>query len=347
MSIKNKSFRLCSYLLCCIGLNLTLASSALANCPEILGRYQCTGFNADETLFLQISQISTVENECHLEFNMSSALGTKVSYAKRTLSYTIPDPVSSITKGFFDEPPLLFDHWDFDPFDFGPLTNESLLDSPLDKPINRGDTRWSKSDRNSLELLTNLSFFSTYASSNPESMELMVSFSKLEEKPVLVVQEFWPSLDGPALSFNCHFVLPPLPPSEVPPLVEENSSSSYQEDPSEYKDSMEISEPDSEFALPAPAKSETVQKGGKYRCPYPGCGRTFSQSGGLVAHKLAHSGEKPYSCPKCEKRFVNASNLKRHILHHNQVRYYCDFPGCGKSYSRKGTLKKHMQDHTE
>lgn len=32
----------------------------------------------------------------------------------------------------------------------------------------------------------------------------------------------------------------------------------------------------------------------KYRCPFDGCSKSFSQSTHLETHKRAHTGEKPY-----------------------------------------------------
>lgn len=34
------------------------------------------------------------------------------------------------------------------------------------------------------------------------------------------------------------------------------------------------------------------------------CGRSFSQHGYLVVHRRAHSGDRPYECTECGKRFV-------------------------------------------
>lgn len=41
------------------------------------------------------------------------------------------------------------------------------------------------------------------------------------------------------------------------------------------------------------------------------CGRSFSQHGYLVVHRRAHSGERPYACTECHKRFVTSRRKLR------------------------------------
>ena len=50
----------------------------------------------------------------------------------------------------------------------------------------------------------------------------------------------------------------------------------------------------------------------RYECNL--CGRRFARGTTLVRHKLAHSGEKPFSCKLCEKSFATKYTLKSHTL---------------------------------
>ncbi|XP_019535160.3 zinc finger protein 260-like [Aedes albopictus] len=78
-------------------------------------------------------------------------------------------------------------------------------------------------------------------------------------------------------------------------------------------------------------------------CPF----RTVSRSLLTVHDRSKHSGDRPYKCSHCEKRFFSEMHLKNHQVCHSQDRpFECSF--CDKNFSRKRNMEEHVRScHSE
>lgn len=67
----------------------------------------------------------------------------------------------------------------------------------------------------------------------------------------------------------------------------------------------------------------------------------------LAALFQHETGDRPYKCDICSKRFSEPNTLTQHIrTHTNEKPYVCDFPNCGKSFAIAGSLTIHKRTHT-
>ena len=50
-----------------------------------------------------------------------------------------------------------------------------------------------------------------------------------------------------------------------------------------------------------------------YKYPCDICGKKFTRPQHVNRHKLLHTGERPFSCPTCDKTFAREDKLKMHM----------------------------------
>uniref|UniRef100_A0A915K5I1 C2H2-type domain-containing protein n=1 Tax=Romanomermis culicivorax TaxID=13658 RepID=A0A915K5I1_ROMCU len=68
------------------------------------------------------------------------------------------------------------------------------------------------------------------------------------------------------------------------------------------------------------------------------CDKRFRTSSALTVHTRCHTGDRPYSCPHCDYSCITKRNLDRHIInnHIKRRRVYVDRNGSEMSLRRRG-----------
>lgn len=89
--------------------------------------------------------------------------------------------------------------------------------------------------------------------------------------------------------------------------------------------------------------NKTFHSGDKpFKCTR--CGKRFSCDVTYQEHLTKHAGEKPHKCELCPKQFNHKTDLRRHMcLHTGQKPYACET--CGKGFIRKDHMMKHCETH--
>ena len=76
--------------------------------------------------------------------------------------------------------------------------------------------------------------------------------------------------------------------------------------------------------------------------------RTSSDQNGTSSDQN-HSGPKPFQCDQCDKGYQSLNNLNRHIrfVHRDKNIFKCDHEYCFKTFSDKGSLRRHIKTHSQ
>ncbi len=85
----------------------------------------------------------------------------------------------------------------------------------------------------------------------------------------------------------------------------------------------------------------------KFVCRF--CGVKMSSAGSLMRHNMLHTGEKPFKCNRCNRKFSRKDALKAHLVAHEKdsVKHTLPRPfvctKCPASYTMRYNLIRHMR----
>ena len=74
------------------------------------------------------------------------------------------------------------------------------------------------------------------------------------------------------------------------------------------------------------------------------CQKVFTVPESLKAHKLTHTGERPYPCPRCPSKFRSMGHLTSHMSIHTGVKAYACY-WCHKQFSQARSWRTHLYTH--
>lgn len=114
----------------------------------------------------------------------------------------------------------------------------------------------------------------------------------------------------------------------------------------ESDDKVEVKNLDFHFMSNRDAKMKPKDCQRRYPCEL--CGKSFIRSDHLKNHKRTHTGERPFECDQCDRRFAKQFVMTRHkqnVHCSNSKLYVCE--ECGRTFARSDHLKTHLQIHKQ
>lgn len=147
----------------------------------------------------------------------------------------------------------------------------------------------------------------------------------------------------PASSSVDHGQTEPVPPSSTSrqlggrPTTRRKTKEASDDNDDLERDDSDTNDIDDQHATDPPGDASTPKRhqhregddgdrdgdDARYICPIPDCGSSFHTMFAMKRHNKKHTGEKPFACNYCQRKFGEKSTLKRHERMHTGEKLIC------------------------
>ncbi|XP_072530815.1 P43 5S RNA-binding protein-like [Salminus brasiliensis] len=92
-------------------------------------------------------------------------------------------------------------------------------------------------------------------------------------------------------------------------------------------------------------KVDAVPRLQLFNCTQADCGATFTRKWRLEEHENVHTGKRPHKCAVegCGRSFSRRVHLSRHMLQHGEKKIKCSVVNCARTFFSKDKLKRHIR----